>query len=105
MTTPDDARTARIASNVFNAQKNSRPIGKVTAPSFPATTASVTNTSGYPVTAFVAASAATITAVSIGGSVTGIEVASSGYASFPLPVGQSISFTYSGGTPTWTWFA
>lgn len=75
------------------------PVGPVSAPTMPASTVAYTNNLGSDATVFVAASGATITAITIGGTATGITS-----GSVRVPARQTIALTYSGGTPTWTWF-
>jgi hypothetical protein len=88
------ASTNRIYGNVgYN------PVGVLGPPVVPSTTAAYTNKYGVDCTVFIAASGATITVIAIGGSTTG---ATSGM--FRVPAGQTITLTYTGGTPTWTWF-
>jgi len=86
-------------NGVFKNNTGYNPVGSLTPPTVPATTVAQTNSFGVDAAVFVAASGATITAIAIGGISTG---QTSG--SFRVPAGQSITLTYSGGTPTWTWF-
>ena len=92
-----------VASGVTFGTGYSNYAGTTTAPSFPATTVAATNTKGADVTAFIANGTSAITAVTLGTTVTGIQIAANGYATIRIPMGQSIKFTYGGGTPTWTW--
>lgn len=79
--------------------------GVITAPSFPASTVAAINTTGADVQAFIANSTSAITAITLGTTVTGMTIPISGTAVIRVPKGQSIKFTYAGGTPTWTWVA
>jgi len=92
-----------VASGVTFGTAYSNYTGTTTAPTFPATTVAATNTKGADVVAYIANSTSAITAVTIGSTVTGIQIAANGYAAIPIPMGQSIKFTYGGGSPTWTW--
>lgn len=67
----------------------------VVAPSVPASTTPVTNTSGYNVQVVI--TGGTMTAVIIGGVTVG-----AGAGTYQLPAGANISLTYSV-APTWTW--
>jgi len=68
------------------------------APAFPATTVAVANPYATPVAAVIAANGATITNVSVSGITAG-----TGAGTYLIPVGGSISATYTVATPTWTW--
>ena len=68
------------------------------APAFPATTVAVANPYATPVAAVIAANGATITNVSVSGTTAG-----TGAGTYLIPVGGSISATYTVATPTWTW--
>jgi hypothetical protein len=91
------------------------PAGAVAQPAFPASTVFIANNSGFDVMALVTAGAAAITAVLVGGAAGGSAggAAMTGYtipittlgAPIRLPAGQTISFTYASGAPTWQWFA
>lgn len=77
----------------------------VTAPTFPATTVAVTNTTGVDVFAYVLNGAAAISLVKINGVSTVATLAITTTGTFLIPAGSSIAFTYASGTPTWTWQA
>jgi hypothetical protein len=73
------------------------PVGHgVTQPSVPATTVAQTNTTGVDCTVIV--TGGTVSAIAIGGSATGVTS-----GSFRVPVGQTITLTYTV-APTWQWF-
>ncbi len=73
------------------------PKGGNIAPGVPASATPLTNTTGYDVTVFI--SGGTLSNVSIGGVSTG----GLSTESYRLPVGQTITLTYTV-APTWTWF-
>lgn len=75
------------------------PYGLVTPPAMPATGVGLVNTFSADMRVFVAASGATISAIGINGTPTGLIT-----GSFVVAVGDTITVVYSGGTPTWTWF-
>jgi hypothetical protein len=54
----------------------------------------------------IAAGAATVSAVGIGPAqpATDIAIAAGATASFVVHPNEGIKLTYTGGTPTWTWF-
>jgi hypothetical protein len=77
-----------------------KPLGDwIDKPAVPATTVPATNNSGFPMTVYVAANGATITAVKIDGVTTG-PIA----GTFRVRNGSTIALTYTVATPTWTWF-
>ena len=68
-------------------------------PAMPASTVGYINAYGKSATVYVSSNGATITAISIDGTNTG-QIS----GSIRVPDGRTIAITYSGGTPTWTWF-
>jgi hypothetical protein len=68
------------------------------APAFPATTVAVANPYATPVAAAISANGATITNVSVSGATAGTAA-----GTYVIPVGGTISCTYTVATPTWTW--
>lgn len=83
------------------------PVGKITSPpAVPGSTTAATNSTGSDATVYVAAgSGVTVSAIAVGGNATGLTVAANGLSSgVRLPAAQTITLTYAGGTPTWTWF-
>lgn len=76
--------------------KGLNPFGNITAPAIPATTVAYTNTLGYDCTVHV--TGGTVTVIAIGGTATGFTS-----GTFRVPVGQTITLTYSV-APTWKWF-
>lgn len=74
------------------------PVGSLTAPTV--STSPVTNAFGVDCTVFVKANGATITSIAIGGTSTGMTAD----GAYRVPAGQTITLTYTGGPPTWTWF-
>jgi hypothetical protein len=83
------------------------PVGNITAPSFPASNAVATNNSGLDLMVLVSCGTGAITAVHVGGVLLNnytIPVTTLGFP-IRLPAGQTISFTYASGSPTWQWFA
>lgn len=79
------------------------PKGSVSAPGIPASTTPLTNQTGFDCSVFITANAGGTTAVSIGGVSTTVTIAAAGVAQFRVPVGQSITLTYTS-APTWVWF-
>lgn len=77
--------------------------GVITAPTFPATTVTVTNTTSADVEAFIHNGTSAMTVVTLNGTTTGMTIAANGTENIRLPQGYTIAFTYAGGTPTWTW--
>lgn len=75
----------------------------VTQPAVPASTVAATNTTGVDCTVHIAGG--TLTAVTIGGSATGITAAAPAGSthSVRVPAGQTIAITYTV-APTWKWF-
>ncbi len=91
--------STRIKNNVgFNPRGHS-----VTQPAVPASTVAVTNTTGSDCTVLIAGG--TLTVINVGGSATGITAAAAAGSvhSVRVPVGQTISITYTV-APTWQWF-
>jgi hypothetical protein len=78
------------------------PVGHVTSPSLPGTTVALTNPFGSDAFVVVTAGAATTT-VAIGG-VTALALLTTTSSTFFVPYGQTITLTYTSGTPVWTWF-
>jgi hypothetical protein len=72
------------------------PVGPITSPAVPLTTVAYTNKLGVDCTVFI--NGGTVTVVAIGGTATGQTT-----GCFKIPVGQTITLTYSV-APTWTWF-
>lgn len=72
------------------------PRGNFAAPTVPATTVALTNTFGVDCTVIV--SGGTVTAIAIGGVATGLTG-----GTFRVPVGQTITLTYTA-APTWLWW-
>lgn len=72
--------------------------GAVTTPAVPSSGVAVTNTTGVDVVVFV--NGGTVSAISIGGTATGITATN---RDFRLAAGQTITLTYSV-APTWKWF-
>ena len=68
------------------------------APAFPATTVAVANPYATPIAAAIAANGATITNVSVSGVTAGTTA-----GTYLIPVGGTISATFTVATPTWTW--
>lgn len=84
------------------------PVGQVTAPAFPATTVAATNNTGMDATAYIANGTGAITVVQVAGQAgayvtTGYQIAASGWGSVRIPAGGGVKFTYSAGSPSWTW--
>lgn len=75
-------------------------------PAVPASTVALPNNTGYDCTVIVFTGVGvTVSAIAIGGTATGYSLAASS-TSVPLriPAGQTITLTYAGGTPTWSFF-
>lgn len=76
----------------------------VSTPSVPISTAGATNTSGVNVMVYIKTDGATtVSAIAVNGSTTGFTMAVSSQLAVRVPAGGSITLTYAGGTPTWTW--
>lgn len=75
------------------------PYGLVTPPAVPGTGVGQVNTFSADMRVFVSANGATIAAIGINGTPTGLIT-----GSFTVLVGDTITLVYSGGTPSWTWF-
>jgi hypothetical protein len=69
------------------------------APAMPTTGTPFTNPTPADAWVTVAASGATISSIAIGGTATGLTS-----GSFFVPWNQTITVSYTGGTPTWVWF-
>lgn len=72
------------------------PASAVAAPAVPATTVAAANATGVPV--LVVVTGATVTAVTVSGTVAG-----SAAGSYVMPYPGTIALTYASGSPTWTW--
>jgi len=92
-----------VASGVAFGTAYTNYVGTVSAPTFPATTVAVMNTTGAAVQAFITNGSGAITAVTLGSTVTGLTIAANATQSINIPYGQTVAFTYGSGTPTWTW--
>lgn len=68
------------------------------APAFPATTVAVANPYATPVAAAITANGATIASVTVSGASAGTTA-----GTYVIPVGGTISCSYTVATPTWTW--
>lgn len=77
--------------------------GTISAPSFPGSTVAAVNSTGADVQAFIANGADAITAIELGTTMTGLTIGGGDTAAIRIPNGQSITFTYAGGSPSWTW--
>lgn len=89
--------------------KGINPFGNLgtATPNVPSSTVALTNTTGFDCTVSIfTGGAVSVSNISIGGVNTGYTLSTSS-ESVPLriPAGQSITMTYTGGTPTWSWFA
>ncbi len=93
------------SGNIIRDNLGYNPVGgAVTQPAVAASGTAVTNTTGVDCTVIIACgSAVTVSAVAIGSTTTGLTVAASGSAAVTVPANQTITLTYSGGTPTWVW--
>ena len=80
----------------------------VTTPAIPATTIAVANTTTVDVIVYLVGGGATVTAITVNGTATGLQLsatASTSTATIYLPAGQTIALTYASTAPTWTWVA
>jgi len=74
-------------------------------PGVPGSGSVLTNTTSVDCTVVIATGAGvTVSAISLGATSTGLTMGASSSLVLRVPAGQSITMTYSGGTPTWTWF-
>jgi len=89
---------------IFRNNRGYNPFGAITAPTFPNGSTQYIS-SIYDCEVYVATNGATLSMMLIGtnGSAFSIPI-SSGFARFSFPAGANFTATYSGGTPTWTWF-
>ena len=96
---------ATLAASTFVKSNLGFNPAAVATPAVPASTVAANNTTGADCGVVVACGAGvTVSAVVIGGVVTGLSVgASSVVFAGVLPTGSSIALTYAGGTPTWGW--
>lgn len=92
-----------VASGVTFGTAYSSYVGTTTAPTFPASTVASFNTKGADVTAYIANGTSAITSITVGSTVTGMQIAANGWGTVRIPHGMSAKFTYAGGTPAWTW--
>ncbi len=107
-TTPIFSLTSSAAVNYVRRNPGWNPIGnysgtggKPSTPGIPASTTPLVNNTGYDATVFI--TGGTVSAIAIGGTATGITLATSVIAQFRVPANQSITLTYSV-APTWLWF-
>jgi hypothetical protein len=75
----------------------------VATPAMPATTVAESNPNGVAVAITVAASGATVTAISTGSNSANLSPTGLTAGTVFLPNDWAISVTYTGGPPTWTW--
>lgn len=97
-----DNSTGVTGSKRFEGTAGFNPKSVVTQPAVPASTVAVTNTTGVAVTVFV--KGGTITAITVGGVVTGIAASAALNTAFPIPLApmQTIAITFTA-APTWVW--
>jgi hypothetical protein len=73
-------------------------------PAVPASGTAQQNTSWRNAAVIIATGAGvTVSAINIGGTVTGQTIPASSSATVRVPAGKNITLTYAGGTPTWVW--
>jgi hypothetical protein len=77
----------------------------ITTPAMPATTVAVSNPNGVTAMITIAASGATITAISTGSNSANLSATGIITGTLFLPNDWAISVTYTGGPPTWTWMS
>ena len=75
----------------------------IATPAMPATTVPISNPYGVAAAITIAASGATITAISTGSNSGSLSATGLLAGTLFLPNDWAISVTYTGGTPTWTW--
>jgi len=97
------------SSNQIDDNPGYNPVGKIgSPPSVPASGSSAANTTGVDCFVFVTCGAGvSVSAVSVGGQAypnPGTVSAATTSTAIRVPAGQTITLTYAGGTPTWTWF-
>ncbi len=98
--------TNNATDSIIRGNLGVNPKGSITPPGVGSSGVAVTNTTGYDCAVVVATgSGVTVSAISVGGTATGLTVAASSAQSIRVPANQTITLTYSGGTPTWKWFA
>lgn len=77
------------------------PAGVLGPPTVPASTVAYTNAFGVDCMVYI--KGGTVTVISIGGSATGLTLATGAFVTVMVSAGQTITMTYSV-APTWTWF-
>ena len=88
--------------SVIRINSNNNPVGhSVTQPAVPATTVALTNNTGYDCQVFI--TGGTVSAIAIGGTATGVTLATGAVAQFRVPMAQTITLTYTV-APTWSWY-
>jgi len=97
------------SANQIDDNAGYNPVGKVgSPPSVPASGSAATNTTGADCFVFVTCAAGvSVSAISVGGQAypnPGTVSAATTSTAIRVPAGQTITLTYAGGTPTWTWF-
>ena len=91
------------ATKMVNDNPGLNPMAIVT-PAVPATTVAASNTTGSDLMVYIVTDGATtVTVIAINGTTTGMTMPVSSQKSMLLPSGGTITLTYAGGTPTWTW--
>jgi hypothetical protein len=97
------------SANQIDHNPGYNPVGKIgSPPAVPASGSAATNTTGVDCFVFVTCGAGvSVSAISVGGQAypnPGTVSASATSTAIRVPAGQTITLTYAGGTPTWTWF-
>jgi len=96
-----DAST--VTTKTINDNVGLNPMTIVT-PAVPATTVAASNTTGSDIMVYIVTDGATtVTVIAVNGTTTGQTMAVSSQKAMLLPAGGTITLTYAGGTPTWTW--
>jgi hypothetical protein len=90
----------RGATNLRIVNMN-QDLGNLTAPAVPATTVAHANVFYVDCDVYIASGGATITAITIDGVATGLTAA----GLYRVRSGGTIALTYTGGPPTWKWYA
>jgi hypothetical protein len=73
-------------------------------PAVPATGVAQLNTSYRPASVIITSGGAAVTAIAVNGVATGLTLGASGAVTVPVGSGATITLTYGGAAPTWTWW-
>lgn len=94
------------AASIVRSNIGYNPVGKQTAPGFPGSGSPLVNPFNSDEDVWITCGAGvTVSVIAIGGNTIPVTVAASTTSQkISVPPAQSITVTYAGGTPSWTWF-